>query len=987
MQYPCQNNALRFLKIQYQQTPGITDFNSKPKMDKPHPIDMNTTHSPEFSIQYLAKRYIITLSIIALLTILGHLLVQWALDQQSQDAHIITIAEKQQLLSENLSKTALIIQLTQDDDKRLYYVEKFRHGLDFWERFHIGLQWGDQDMGLSGDNSITIINMFANLQIRYLAMDTAAKNLLAVFEESSLLYKDLSPLVSQIIAEESAFLQEMEAIVSQYKLEANSRLERLKQMDFILASLTLIMLLIEGLYIFYPALQNIQHIHQELTITKKISQKKQTWLQIILDHAPLAIFIKDTQDHYLLTNHYFENLIGFGEEELRNKTDHDLFEANLANHLHNNDLKVCQTKTLQKFEETIPSKTALHTYHSIKFPLFDKDEKVYAICSLSTDITEQKRAEDTLKESKELFRILLSINSKGLLLINSQKIVLAANHQAALLLTTHLEQLIGNCIYHFLSPTLITLYKNHFEEAVALAQPRYFKYDLQPYILSCALYPIHASDKTSTKILIVQEIHSPKDRSPLTQQPSQTLFPYNPQTLEFYLSLEQNRPFTLQTTPSGTNKTISPITIPTAQPHTANTATHTPHPPQSETQALPEMNEAVLKKLLQQNTLLTQRLQTCTTELTMMNAELLRSTRLKNEFLSNITHELRTPLSNILSLSEALHDEIYGGLSLNPEQIQVLCTIEENGRQLLGLIDSILDLAKVEAGKFKLEILPISFHSILSTCLRFVRHLAERKDLQLLTQVDENITTFSSDPRSLKQILCNLLNNAVKFTPPQGKVTLNIFPDRDHSVIYLQVSDTGIGIAQADMSRLFKPFGQLDGRLAREQGGTGVGLSLIYRLSEMQGGSITLESEVGQGSCFTVCLPWEKGTIPISSAPKNQTILIAGDNEFVLERLSQYLTLEGYPFIIIRNHQQLLSKLRAEKIELLIIDLQISELNDWTIVRQIRECPEFTHLPIIALTALKMQGSREEGLKVGIHELLTKPIRFQELQLALTQFL
>ncbi|RPH40153.1 MAG: PAS domain S-box protein, partial [Burkholderiales bacterium] len=837
-------------------------------MDKSHPIDMNTTYSPEFSTQYLAKRYIVTLSVIASLTLLGHLLVQWALDQQSQDAHIITIAEKQRLLSENLSKTALIIQLTQDDDKRLYYVEKFRHGLDFWERFHIGLQWGDQDMGLSGDNSITIINMFANLQIRYLAMDTAAKNLLAVFEESSLLYKDLSPLVNQIIAEESAFLQEMEAIVSQYKLEANSRLERLKQMDFILASLTLLMLLIEGLYIFYPALQNIQRIHQELTVTKKISQKKQTWLQIILDHAPLAIFIKDIQDHYLLTNHYFENLIGFGEEELRNKTDHDLFEASLANHLHNNDLKVCQTKTLQKFEEVIPSKTALHTYHSIKFPLFDKDEKVYAICSLSTDITEQKRAEDTLKESKELFRILLGINSKGLVLINSQKIVLAANHQAALLLTTHLEQLVGNCIYQFLAPTLITLYKNHFEEVAALAQPRYFKYDLQPYVLSCALYPIYASNKISTKILIVQEIHAPKDRSSLTQQPSQTLFPYSPQTLEFYLSLEQNRPFSFPTPSAETNgsKAVSPITISSAELHIANTAAHMVQPTQSETQVVPEMNEAVLKKLLQQNSLLSQRLQTCTTELTMMKAELLRSTRLKNEFLSNITHELRTPLSNILSLSEALHDEIYGGLSLNPEQIQVLCTIEENGRQLLGLIDSILDLAKVEAGKFKLEISPISFHSTLGTCLRFVRHLAERKDLQLLTQVDENISTFASDPRCLKQILCNLLNNAVKFTPPQGKVTLNIFPDRDHSVIYLQVSDTGIGISQADMARLFKPFGQLDGRLAREQGGTGVGLSLIYRLSEIHGGSITLESEVGQGSCFTVCLPWEKGTIPTSSA-------------------------------------------------------------------------------------------------------------------------
>ena len=251
---------------------------------------------------------------------------------------------------------------------------------------------------------------------------------------------------------------------------------------------------------------------------------------------------------------------------------------------------------------------------------------------------------------------------------------------------------------------------------------------------------------------------------------------------------------------------------------------------------------------------LEQRVAGRTQALHIANAELRRANRLKDEFLASMSHELRTPLNSILGLSESLQLGTYG--QLNERQHTTLQYVEESGRHLLALINDILDVSKIEAGQMQLETGPVSVESVAQASLQFVRQSAFKKQIKVNLSIDSPLTPIEADERRLKQILVNLLNNAVKFTAGGGTIGLEVVADSDNRMTHFTVWDKGIGIAPEDMERLFQPFIQLDARLARSYTGTGLGLTLVQRMTEMHGGRVSVESEVGQGSRFTVSLPW-----------------------------------------------------------------------------------------------------------------------------------
>ena len=244
-------------------------------------------------------------------------------------------------------------------------------------------------------------------------------------------------------------------------------------------------------------------------------------------------------------------------------------------------------------------------------------------------------------------------------------------------------------------------------------------------------------------------------------------------------------------------------------------------------------------------------------ELNLANAALARAARLKDEFLASMSHELRTPLTGILGLSEALQLGVYGPLT--EKQNRSLQAIYESGQHLLDLITDILDLAKLEAGKVELQLAPVGVDEVCQASLQFVGQLAQKKKLRLTLTVDQQVDTVWADARRLKQMLVNLLSNAVKFTPEGGALGLEVAGDAARQLVYFTVWDTGIGIAPENMSQLFKPFVQLDSRLAREYPGTGLGLSLVLDMAELHGGSVAVESEgvPNKGSRFTITLPWK----------------------------------------------------------------------------------------------------------------------------------
>jgi signal transduction histidine kinase len=222
----------------------------------------------------------------------------------------------------------------------------------------------------------------------------------------------------------------------------------------------------------------------------------------------------------------------------------------------------------------------------------------------------------------------------------------------------------------------------------------------------------------------------------------------------------------------------------------------------------------------------------------------------KTEFLSTVSHELRTPLTSIIGFSSVLKKEIFG--SLNAKQQEYVTVILACGDQLLDLINDLLDLSKIEAGREELDLETLCVEQVCQECVSLIRQQSISKRLQLLVAIEPNVTTCTADKRRLKQILLNLLSNALKFTDV-GSVTLKV--DKKSGYIRFAVSDTGIGIAQEEQAILFQPFQQLNSGMNRQDKGTGLGLALARNLAQLHGGDITVESELGSGSCFTLLLP------------------------------------------------------------------------------------------------------------------------------------
>lgn len=383
------------------------------------------------------------------------------------------------------------------------------------------------------------------------------------------------------------------------------------------------------------------------------------------------------------------------------------------------------------------------------------------------------------------------------------------------------------------------------------------------------------------------------------------------------------------------------------------------------------------------------------------NLELERALRVKDEFLANMSHELRTPLNGILGFSELLLGCDFG--ELNERQTRYVNSIESSGRHLLGLINDLLDLAKIEAGK--LEITPelLNISDMCQSSLIFVKQAALKKNIQVTFEQATEYQIMVADQRRLKQILVNLLNNAVKFTPDHGKVTLRVTSDQLKECINFSVEDTGIGISVEDMQKLFKPFTQVDSSLNRQHEGTGLGLALVRELVELHRGSINISSAIGQGSIFTVSIPWSQGIgfdgvqkkiDPVVDSQTSEgvhskmgTILLAEDMESNILILEDFLDNLGYKVILARNGREAIDRCREASPDLILMDIQMPLMDGLEAIRYLRADSRFSALPIVALTALAMTGDRERCLEAGATDYVSKPVGLRELSALIERLL
>ncbi|MGD1857487.1 MAG: response regulator [Leptolyngbyaceae cyanobacterium] len=384
--------------------------------------------------------------------------------------------------------------------------------------------------------------------------------------------------------------------------------------------------------------------------------------------------------------------------------------------------------------------------------------------------------------------------------------------------------------------------------------------------------------------------------------------------------------------------------------------------------------------------------------------------RAKSEFLAAMSHELRTPLNSILGFAEGLQEGILGNLT--NQQLDAVATIERSGNHLLSLIDDILDLAKIDSGRVEINQAPTSFTEVCTACVQFLYPLAQSKNIQLTSEIIPYRSLISIDPLRVRQILINLLNNGIKFTPPGGQVSLKAEVNQKQSTLEFHIKDTGIGIASSDLSNIFEAFVQLDSNLNRQHTGTGLGLTLVKRLVDAQQGSIEVESQPNQGSCFHIRLPYQPVSIPsqiqqqprhVTSAPLGQgivkstaistgstistkdrlpqrsLILLAEDNEDNVETVVNYLTHYQHRVIVAHNGGEAIQLTLKHHPDIILMDIQMPTMDGLEAIQHIRRIPNLGSVPIIALTAMAMPRDKECCIKAGANFYLTKPVNLKEL--------
>ena len=663
---------------------------------------------------------------------------------------------------------------------------------------------------------------------------------------------------------------------------------------------------------------------------EKALQESKTLLQTVLDTFPLSVFWKDLESVYMGCNQLFAHTTGLNSvQDIIGKTDLDFSNSEAQVLAYRaDDLQVMESGIAKiNFEEMFTKPTGEQIWvQTNKIPLRNTEGNVIGVMGTFQDISDRKQAELQLKKTSDRLALALSSGAIGYWEFNIQ--------QNYLVWDDRMYEMYGK-----------------------------LRETNSPITYATWISSLHPDDRHATETLLQQAVLE------LAEYDCEFRVIHPDRSIHFikaYGKVEKNAQGKAQSM-IGVNFDIS------------------------------DRKQAEI-------------------QLKLANQELLRATNLKDEFLANMSHELRTPLNSILGLSEALKDGILG--SINNKQLNAISTVESSGEHLLSLINDILDLSKISSGMMALDIEGVSVHNLCDSSLTFVKQQAFQKSIQLTINIPPIINNINIDERRIKQVLINLLTNSVKFTPNGGNVSLIVavgssntwqgeakIPERIKAInsptILFQVVDTGIGIDSNDLNRLFQPFIQVDSALNREYEGTGLGLALVKKIVELHGGQVMVESEVGQGSFFTVALPYEMSqSNAIASAPTSTTassqdvnpvnpplILLAEDNEANIQTFSSYLTAINYRVILARNGVEAIAQAKANLPDIILMDIQMPTMDGLESTRQIRLDPNLISTPIVALTALAMEGDRDRCLAAGMNGYISKPLKLRELARLIAELL
>ncbi|MEG3873688.1 PAS domain-containing protein [Microcoleus sp. Z1_B5] len=558
--------------------------------------------------------------------------------------------------------------------------------------------------------------------------------------------------------------------------------------------------------------------------TQKALRKSEALLQAILDNSTAVIYIKDVDGKYLLTNRHFDNLFDIAKEQITGKTDSDIFPQDSTAALRENDLKVLESSSPLTIEEIIPQDDGPHTYISLKFPLCNSEGKVYAVGTISTDVSDRKLAERTLEKAKAELEI--EVEQRTLFLKQANELLrfeLAARVRGAITV----RQMTAQVARH--ARTVDGILGASLDLIFLVDRSGKYTYVSRTAAQAAGMNPREMIGKTWQELgwspTIMQRVHQECDGLFATAEPvkGEVIVPtasWGTRDYEYILS------------------------------------------PLCATDGSVEAVVATLRDITERKDAEE------AWQLAKEAAEL--ANRAKSAFLANMSHELRTPLNAIIGYSDMLAEdaEELGNLQV----VSDLDKIRTAGKHLLRLIDDILDISKIEADKMEIYLESFDVGGLIEEVVTTIKPLMDKNGNTLEVLSSDNIGAMHGDLMKVRQVMLNLLSNAAKFSA-NGAIVLTVeritseelknkYQPRvaqmlilDADFLIFRVTDTGIGMTPEQQERLFQPFTQADDSTTRKYGGTGLGLAISQRFCQMMGGDIEVTSELDCGSTFTACLP------------------------------------------------------------------------------------------------------------------------------------
>jgi len=372
-----------------------------------------------------------------------------------------------------------------------------------------------------------------------------------------------------------------------------------------------------------------------------------------------------------------------------------------------------------------------------------------------------------------------------------------------------------------------------------------------------------------------------------------------------------------------------------------------------------------------------------TAELEQANIQLKRFDELKSKFLANMSHEIRTPLNSILGYTDLLLDRVDGYIT--DEQEKSLTKIHRNAKHLLTLINDVLDISRIESGRMELDVKPVNVKDLIDETISALDPLLDKKGLVLETAFDEELPLAHADPDRVRQVVTNLVDNAIKFTS-EGRITvrtkaseMGLGKDRRPKFVEVCISDTGSGIRKRDLNRLFDKFKPLDTLATSQYKGAGLGLSICKGLIEMQDGEIWVKSEYGKGStfCFTLPLEAEAARLDYEEAGIGEElkpyrvagetrVLVVDDEPDQVALISKLLREEGYQIAKAYDGQEAIESVKRSRPDLIILDLMMPNMNGFDVIEYLKGGEETKEIPIIVLTGKELTRKQTQDLNLSL---------------------